>query len=203
MSDVTSPFLVFPELKTERLMLRGLRAEDDQAMFAYKSLDEGQAFPRVEHHSDINQSRQLLAELLRLFYSRGGIYWGITLLPNDELIGTVGLRAMPADGHIRIRCEVACALSKKHRGKGIMTEAVVAVINFAFIYWKNLERIQAEIALENGPSLKLFGKLGFLREGVLRNYEEFFDREKNKNRNVDMCILGLLKDEWNQNDMFK
>ena len=71
-----------------------------------------------------------------------------------------------------------------------MTEALDAVIGFGFRE-VGLNRIQAVVMPGNEGSDKLLEKLGFRREGVLREYENW--REKGY---VDVVMFSLLRYEY-------
>lgn len=198
MAKQSSPFLQFPMIETRRLGLRHLRPEDADAVFAYKSLDCDPNFPRVERHKDISESQRFIADCLRKYYSKTGIYWGIAARPSDMVIGTVGLCAMHGDSTIEHRAEISCALSSKFRRQGVMTEARLAVINYGFLTWNSLTRIHSEIAVNNEPSLQMNRKLGFVEEGVLRNYQR-----SDAGQTSDVRILSLVRSDWEANPLYR
>jgi RimJ/RimL family protein N-acetyltransferase len=68
------------------------------------------------------------------------------------------------------RADVGFELSKEYWGKGLASEALEAVINYGFEQL-NLQRIQALIEPPNDSSQKLVERKGFIKEGLLRNYE--------------------------------
>ena len=78
---------------------------------------------------------------------------------------------------------------KEKRGKGIGEKALVELINKGF-YDLNLNRIYLYCLEENYSALKLYKKVGFVKEGFLR--EHTFQDGEFKN-----CVFfGLLKKEW-------
>jgi ribosomal-protein-alanine N-acetyltransferase len=198
MNVITSPFLQFPTLDTKQLRLRRLRPEDDKAIFSYKSRTDEPQFPRVERHEHISKSQEFIAECLKKFYSRSAIYWAITFSPADTVIGTVALSAMHGDLVSEYRTEISCALSPDYRRKGIMTEARIAIINYAFRSWQGLNRIHSEIALDNEPSRQMNLKLGFTEEGILRSYQR-----GNDGKFIDIRILSLLRSDWDSNSLYQ
>jgi len=74
-------------------------------------------------------------------------------------------------------------------GQGIMTETLSAVLKYEFERM-NLNRIQATIDSENTRSMKLAQRLGFKKEGVLRQRSYFNGQFRD-----DVCF-SLLKEEW-------
>lgn len=79
----------------------------------------------------------------------------------------------------------------RHRGRGIGTSALTLLMDILFNQ-HNAVRIQAHILVNNERSLRLFQKLGFQKEGLLKGaFKVGEDR-------VDMFILGILKENWNK-----
>jgi ribosomal-protein-alanine N-acetyltransferase len=80
----------------------------------------------------------------------------------------------------------------KHKQKGYMSEALPEVLRFGFESML-LNRIQAMVANDNTPSVKLLQKHGFVWEGTCRQdylVESVFE---------DSECYSLLKHEWAQN----
>lgn len=65
------------------------------------------------------------------------------------------------------RAEIGFGLGKAAWGKGYIQEAGEALIDYGFNTLK-LRRIEAEIDPDNSASAKALDKLGFIREGLLR-----------------------------------
>lgn len=193
-----SPFIQFPTLLTDRLHLRQLKLEDTQSIFEYKSRNDTQEFPRIEMHTTISESQKFLESCIQKYSDKKGIYWAITVCPDDSIIGTVALCAMHGDDWMNHRAEISFVLSSEYQQKGIMTEACRAIINYAFLNWRPLQRIHAEIASTNEPSLKMSRKIGFKEEGVLRKYQH-----DKKGKLWDIHILSLLKDDWSYTSFFR
>jgi ribosomal-protein-alanine N-acetyltransferase len=66
-------------------------------------------------------------------------------------------------------CSIGIKIDKKHIKKGIASECLQKVIDFLFTTL-NIQRIEANIMPDNLPSLNLFHKLGFKKEGIARSY---------------------------------
>ena len=106
---------------------------------------------------------------------------------HNQLIGCCGLCYI--DWHVR-EAEVSIYIgSSKHQNKGYATDALFTLVDYGF-QEVNLHRIWAEIYEFNIPSIKLFEKVGFKREGQLReNY--FVD-----GRYWDSYRYSILENEW-------
>lgn len=102
----------------------------------------------------------------------------------------IGLAKLNHINLINRNADISIVIGEKScRGKGMASEAVRLLIDYAFNYL-NLHRITAGSVEENMSSTYLFKKLGFKEEGLLR--EDFYVEGKYLN-----CIkMGLLKSEY-------
>lgn len=87
--------------------------------------------------------------------------------PANEVIGTVNLGEI-ARGPFQA-CYLGYDLSGTHEGKGFMTEALQAVIDYIFSTLK-LHRIMANYQPYNSRSGKVLDRLGFVVEGHAKDY---------------------------------
>jgi RimJ/RimL family protein N-acetyltransferase len=87
------------------------------------------------------------------------------------------------------RAELGYVLGRSHWGRGCMHEALVALIDAAFGPLA-LRRLEAQMDPRNLASGRLIRRLGFAREGLLRQ------RWVAKGEARDAEIFGLLRDEW-------
>lgn len=175
-----------PELKTERLILRGFRAEDAPALqllagefeIADTTLNIPHPYPREMADSWIASHPQLLAEHKNAFFA-------VTLKADRQLIGAVGL-AIAKDFD---RAELGYWVGKPFWGYGYCTEAAAAVINFGFIHL-SLHRIHASYLSRNPASGRVMEKLGMTREGFLRQHGKKWDKHE------DLVFYGILRSDW-------
>ncbi|HAM88693.1 MAG: N-acetyltransferase GCN5 [Candidatus Falkowbacteria bacterium GW2011_GWC2_38_22] len=99
-----------------------------------------------------------------------------------KMIGAIGLHGI-VFGH---KAELGYWLSEEFWGKGVMSEAVTALVSYAFRRLR-LRRIQAGTFVGNSGSEGVLKKCGFQHEGLIRN-----DVKKN-NRFVDCNIFSRIK----------
>ena len=85
--------------------------------------------------------------------------------------------------------EVGYWLDAEHEGRGIASRAVAALVRAGFRE-RRLARVELRTAMDNARSRALAERLGFHREGILRNAQAFADRR------VDMAIYAVLAREW-------
>jgi ribosomal-protein-alanine N-acetyltransferase len=87
------------------------------------------------------------------------------------------------------RAELGFVLGRAHWGAGYMTEALTALIDCAFENM-GMRRLEAEVNPRNIASGQLLRRLGFVREGLLRQ------RWVSKGTAHDVETYGLLHDDW-------
>lgn len=88
------------------------------------------------------------------------------------------------------KAEIAVVLLPEARGRGVATEGLSLLLSYAFDTM-NLNRVWLRCAAENARALALYERLGFRREGLLRE-ELFID-----GRAQDAVVMGLLRSEYN------
>jgi ribosomal-protein-alanine N-acetyltransferase len=176
----------FPVLKTARLTLRQahegdvlplLRAMQDEDVLRYYGV------PRYETAQD---AREEIDWCNRIFVEKEGIRWVISLSGDDDYVGDIGFfRYQPEHA----RAEVGGKLVKVCWGRGLMTEALAAVVGYGLVDM-GLNRIEALVDPRNRAMLRVLEKLGFTVEGMLREYEI------EGGVPVDLYMLSLLRREW-------
>ncbi len=108
---------------------------------------------------------------------------------DDRVIGTVQIR-IAAD---KMTSDVGYSIARRHWGKGLMVEAVAAVIEWAFGAF-DIVKVGAQADFRNRQSWRVMEKLGMKREGILRSQEP--PNPVNPNERVDMVHYGILREEW-------
>lgn len=163
-------FQPFPDLATDRTILRAMRAEDAPALFALRS------DPKVMEHlgkpraTTLEDSERLIAAIARDMEDANGITWAITLKGADMLIGTIGFYRLKKEHY---RGEVGYMLAPGLWRRGIMSEALDAVVRYGFDT-VGFHSIEAVTAPENTASNTLLERNGFVQEGLFKeNY--FFE----------------------------
>ncbi|MFM4720888.1 GNAT family N-acetyltransferase [Aeromonas bivalvium] len=154
--------LELPVLLTTRLVLRPLGAQDSVDLFAIYGDPEVMRFVGEPPFPSLATVSQMLASVERLLASGESLEWGLTLRESDHLIGTCGLHSFVADP-VQAglpQAEVGCMLARSHWGQGLMGEALSAVTGYAGEL--GIHTLLADIEPENGPSQRLFRRLGFV-----------------------------------------
>jgi RimJ/RimL family protein N-acetyltransferase len=129
---------------------------------------------------------KLISEIHEGIERHDMLKWGIALNSNDKLIGSITLFHLDFTHH---RAEIGYAQGRAYWGQGYMQEALTAVINYAFDVL-NLHRIEADVDPRNDASVRTLERLGFQREGYLR------ERWQVSGEIQDAFFYGLLRPDW-------
>lgn len=185
---INAAFTYFPSLTTERLLLRQIHPGDAGELFAILSDRQVTEFYGHEPHQSLEDTHELIRQIQARYALREALRWGITFRGEDTLIGSCSFHHFDAGFH---RAETGYELDSAFWGKGIMTEAMSAILTYGFTELE-LHRIEAIIDIVNERSKGLLLKLGFNYEGNLRQRYSFRDHFE------DEHYFGLLKDEWHE-----
>jgi len=112
--------------------------------------------------------------------------WGIALRESNTVIGTTTLFNLNLDNG---RAELGYAMAHAYWGKGYMNEALKALVSYAFEVME-LRRLEADVDPRNTASIRTLERLGFQREGFLR------ERWHVNGEIQDALFYGLLRREW-------
>ena len=175
-----------PTITAERVRLRGLAEKDVPALYRVFSHPEVMRYWSSPAMTDPAEARALLEEIRRYHRERKLFQWGIALVEDDGVIGTCTL--VNADPRNR-RAEIGYALDRACWGRGLMNEALTALLSYAFVDL-GLHRIEADVDPRNVSSTRLLETLGFEREGYLR------ERWVASGETQDSVLLGLIGREW-------
>jgi ribosomal-protein-alanine N-acetyltransferase len=176
-------FESFPVLKTERFILREFVLDDADAVYKYMSDREVLEFYDVEPYASIDQAKGEVKFEIESFKIKRRLRWGIARKEDNKIIGNCGFHDIVKS---YFRAEVGYILDKQYWRQGIMTEVLNTVIPFGFENM-GLNRIEAQLYPENIASVKLAEKLGFEKEGILKEYEFI------RNKFYDVAVYSLLK----------
>jgi ribosomal-protein-alanine N-acetyltransferase len=179
-------FAEFPILETARLRLREIIPDDDEAIFAIRGDYEVTKYNIGAAYSDIEQAQNLIDAMTHLYQEEQEIRWGITLKNENIVIGMCGFNYWHGDDK---RASIGFDLNRQFWKRGIMREALYAVLGFGFKQME-LNRIEADASAENRASIKLLESLNFQQEGIQR--EQYFD----EGQFYDLVLFGILRREW-------
>ncbi|MDN7228402.1 GNAT family N-acetyltransferase [Planococcus sp. N064] len=176
----------FPALETERLGLVHIGQQYADSFYHIMSREDVTRYYGMDPLINVQEAAAVIESFQTLFESKRGIRWGITLKENGEFIGTIGLNNL----NVRAKkSEIGYELHPDYWRKGLMQEAVQAVLLYAFDHL-DLVRMGAVTFPDNGASSRLLKKLGFMEEGKLRSYLY------QGGQSHDALLFSLLKSDW-------
>lgn len=171
----------FPLIETERLVLRRLRVDDSSALHELFSDRELMRY-WGEPHTCLADTTRMISSIDESHRARTGIEWAATEKTSGDVIGKVCHHRLMKDHY---RSEIGYILARGHWGRGLVHEALRAIIAFGFDTMK-LHSIEAQLDPNNLRSVRVLERLGFIKEAHLR--ENYFTR----GGFVDTAIYSLL-----------
>ncbi|WUR14400.1 GNAT family protein [[Empedobacter] haloabium] len=171
-------------LPCARLRLRFLDQADAPALYAMFRDVEAMRYWSSSAWTSVAPALAMVEESLAGYASGALLRLGIEV--DGTVAGVVTLRKFDLDNR---RCEIGYMLARPHWGRGLMQEALPALLDHAFGAL-NMHRIEADVDPRNTASSRLLQRLGFRHEGRLR--ERWFV-------NGEICdseYYGLLRHEW-------
>ncbi len=144
----------------------------------------GRWLPFVGITKTTADTRRFLKEQLCLLAEEKALTLAIFL--NGRPVGMVGLNRVDAQNRVGY---IGYWIDERAAGQGVMTRAAGRLVELAFEQFP-LDRLEIHCAAGNAASCAVAGKLGFVREAVLRR------AIRSHNHVDDRVIWGLLREEW-------
>lgn len=146
-------------LETPRLVLREWRETDLEDCYEYASAEGVGEMAGWRHHGDRAETARILG-----IFIEGKNVWAVTLRESGKVIGSVGLHPSWTDdteeyAGLQIR-EIGYVLSRDYWGRGLMPEAVKAVIGCCFERF-GLDALTVGHFVSNAQSARVIEKCGF------------------------------------------
>jgi len=173
-------------ITTPRLNLRTVRLEDVDDFYDVYSNPEVMRYWSTPPLVNREAASKLISEIHEGFNQRQLLKWAVALRADDKLIGSVTI-FHPDFTHRR--AEIGYALGRPYWRQGYMQETLKAVINYAFAEL-NFHRLEADVDPRNDASVRTLERLGFQREGYLR------ERWQVNGEIQDAFFYGLLQPDW-------
>jgi [ribosomal protein S5]-alanine N-acetyltransferase len=166
---------------TERLLIRDHKPEDLNGYHCLIS-DRMTMFFLPDLLSDsLSCSEKSLSDAVyeaSLGKSRSKFFFGI-FLKTGEYVGEVGYTAFSRDREGRMSVHLGYFILREYWGRGIMTEAVQAVVDYAFDHG-DVVKIETGCLMDNRGSERVMVKSGFTREAIKKRHqflgEKWMDR---------------------------
>jgi len=175
-------FEPFPFLSTERLNLRRISDEDENEIFFLRSDKEMMQFLDRDPVKSIEEAGQWIQMINEGVDKNESIAWAIALKTDPRLIGTISFWNIQKEHY---RSEIGYALHTRFQGRGLMQEAMTAVLDYGFNTME-LHSVEANVNPGNTRSIQLLEKNDFLREAYHR--ENYYYN----GRFLDSAIYSLI-----------
>lgn len=145
-------------IETERLILRRFVKNDAQAMFDnWASRSENLTYVTWNPHLNVEQTRNSIGNWVKSYDDPNYYKWAICLKENPEqVIGDISIVEIHEEDS---SCEIGYVLGKNYWGRGLMTEALKAVLDFCFIQVE-FHKVKARYASLNPASGRVMEKAG-------------------------------------------
>lgn len=177
-------FNPFPTLETDRLLLRRYTPEDAADVFSYRSNADAMKHIAKPLQTTLADAKQMLEKINNMVNTNEGIGWAITLKGQPKkVIGGCSFHVIQKEHY---RAEIGYMLHPDYWRKGIVSEAVKALIAYGFQEMK-LHSIEAHIDPTNTGSEKVLTSFGFVKEAYFKenyHYNGLF---------LDTAVFSLLK----------
>jgi [ribosomal protein S5]-alanine N-acetyltransferase len=176
-------FSPFPEMATERLILRQMTLADAPALQRLRSNEDVMKYINRPLTRTIQEAETWIGMVIEALAKNDGISWCISLKESrEEHVGNIGLWRIDKENY---RAEIGYMLEPSLQGKGIMYEALQKVIDYGFTHMK-LHSIEAQIDPRNAASAALLKKADFDQEAYFK--ENYYLR----GRFADTAVFSLL-----------
>ena len=185
MATPAHPFAEFA-LSAQRITLRFLTAADVPAIYAIFSDRDVMRYWSRPPMADPHEANAHVQDVCAGYRSGDALQLGIERNVDGALIGTCTLFHIHWSSR---RAELGYALARAAWGQGLMHEALSTLVTYAFDGLE-LNRLEADIDPRNVASARSLERLGFRKEGHLR------ERWMVSGEVSDSDVYGLLRIDW-------
>ena len=173
-------------LATRRLLLRPLRDADAPALFAIFSDPKVTRYWSSQTWSSIDSAHAMIARDRKAMADGEHVRLALERIDDGAMIGVCTLFAFSEQCR---RAEVGYGLAPHAWGRAYMDEALRALLGHGF-GTLGLNRVEADIDPRNEASARSLERLGFRKEGLLRERWIVGDEVS------DSALYGLLQRDW-------
>ena len=159
-------FSALPTIETARLTLRAVRLSDVDDIFSFTSNPQTSEWLTWYPHQNRADTTRFVDSVLEKYRLNKPAQWVICYKAESKVVGLCGFVDFSLDD---AKGEVAYVVSPAYWGKGILPEALRAIIDFAFAE-EGVVRIEAKCEVGNVGSERAAQKAGMILEGQCRKY---------------------------------
>ncbi|KIL45135.1 GNAT family N-acetyltransferase [Jeotgalibacillus soli] len=171
----------------EDVSLKLIELSDDERVFdlTNNSRDHLRAWlPWLDKTTKLEDTKEFIKICLNGFAENKSM--NTVIIFKEQIVGVAGYNSIDWENRIAY---IGYWLGKGHQGNGIMTKTARALTDYAFNDL-NLNKIEIRAAIENKKSRGIPERLGYVKEGVIRQSEWLYDHY------VDHVVYGILAEEW-------
>jgi ribosomal-protein-alanine N-acetyltransferase len=180
------PILAPSPIQSERLLIRPVLESDLPALLEVNSNEEVTRLLPYATWTSMADGQAWLGRMRAIEATGSALQFVVVLESTARAIGTCLLFRFE---EASARAELGYALGRAYWGRGLMQEALEALLGCAFASM-GLRRLEAEVDVRNLASARLLERIGFAKEGLLRQ------RWITKGEARDVGMFGLLRSEW-------
>jgi ribosomal-protein-serine acetyltransferase len=163
--------------------------EEQHAAALFALVDRHRAYlrqwlPWLDHNTKVDHTAAFIRASLAQFAARDGL--ACAILDRGEMAGVVGLHRIDWANR---RTTLGYWVAADRQGRGLATRAAAGLVDYA-LRELGLNHVEIACAPGNRKSCAVPERLGFTREGVLRQREWLYDHF------VDHVVYGLTAEEW-------
>ncbi len=181
------------EIETKRVVLKRYKMGDGKIFYNVIEKNRDRmldSFPiMLSNTHDEFSAEYYIRKKIEEWDEQSAFNFGIWLKEKGEYAGHISVKNID---WIIPRGEIAYIISDDYEGKGIMTEALTAIIQFSF---ENLSmnRLFLRVMTNNNRSYELAERCGFLKEGILRKDHKTYNGEL-----VDLYYYGMTREDYSK-----
>src|SRR5215213_8810253 len=171
--------LSFPYLSGKLINLREITADDAKTIVNLMDYEIAKYLYEVPYPYRIDDALNFIKSSYDNFKSHKVITFVIEyknmLESKPLLVGTIGIKDID---YVNKKANIGYWIGKQYQGKGIATECIKIVVNYAFDILK-LKEISAYVFPDNNPSLRVLEKNRFVKIGEVNEYHTLSNRIRN------------------------
>jgi len=173
-------------LTTDRLELKKIEKKDYEQIFKLFSNKKLLKYTDNYPHKTIEDTHKLIQKWNKELIEQKSIRWSIWNKKDNIIIGIISIYDINTKHKF---ASIGSFLDDDYQRRGLMPEARMATVDYAFNILK-INRLEAQVFVGNKPSIKMLEKLGFKKEGKLR--QNFMI----DNKLEDSFVYSILKNDF-------
>lgn len=163
--------------------------EKNNAEELFELIDSNRSYLRewlgwLDKMKEVEDAQSFINDTRKQFAGNNGFKAGIWY--KGKLVGIIGLHEIDWEDK---KTEIGCWLDQNHQGKGLVSKSCRHILNYCFEELE-LNKVEIHCAEQNFKSRAVPERLGFTKEGIIREAQLLYDHF------VNHVIYGMLKTEW-------